>query len=138
MTTKTTNPTCTEAARAYLDAKNASAKKKLVAYIEAKAQASKRVRWARLLTAIQNKDDARLRYYAATGDQRKDAAAALKKAAKPKAAPKRQSAKTRAKAAANAQVDPLGAEARKAIAAAKAAGMSPEAAAAFCAAFLEA
>ena len=136
MTAKTINPTCTEAARAYLDAKSAATKKKLREYIAAKATASKRVRWGRLLAAIEGKDEPRIRYYAATGEERKDAANALRKAAKPKVKPKRESAKTRAKKAANENVDPLGKEAREAIAAAKAAGMKPEQAAAFCAAFL--
>lgn len=142
--TTSTNLSCPQAAQAYMDAKTAKVRTEIAAYIKAKADVSKRVRWSRLHAAVEAKDEARLRYYAATGAAKRDAANALKNPPKgaPKAKPapkaKRQSAKARAKAAAVANVDPLGDAARAAIAAAKGAGLNPEQAAAFAAMYLEA
>ena len=99
-----TNLSCSEAAQAYLDAKTAPAKAKLAKYIAEKAKTASRVRWERLSNAIAAKDNLRVSAYAATGEAKSKAWAAVKAAdapAKPKA--------SKAKAKPAKQAEPAGA-----------------------------
>ena len=97
---KSTNLSCSEAAQAYLAAKTAPAKAKLVALIAEKSKTSSRVRWERLHNAILAKDTARVAAYAATGEAKSKAWAAVKAADSPAPAkPKASKPKAKAKPA---------------------------------------
>lgn len=152
----TTNLSAQAAAAAVLAAKGPKAKADLVAYIAAKATASKRLRWQRLHTAVLAGDKARIAYYAATGEAKGEALKALKPVAKaepkpePKPAPKAAPAKAAKPKAVAAPAkgrapktvsapNPQALDARMAelMAAAHAAGLhTPELAAAFVSAFM--
>ena len=139
----TTNLSAQATAAAYIAAKGPKARGELLAYTAAKAKASARKRWARLHAAMLAGDADRLRYYAATGEAKREAVQALRAATTPaKPAPKARKAPAKAKAtpakARNtpAKATPLEQEAERIAAAAKQAGLSPERAAALMAAFL--
>ena len=102
-----TNLSCSEAAQAYIAAKSAAKKRDLVAYIAEKAKASGRVRWERLRDAIAAKDTLRVAAYAATGEAKSKAWAAVKAAETP--APKPKASKPKAKAKPAKQAEPAGA-----------------------------
>jgi hypothetical protein len=98
MTNATTRMSAREAAAKFLAAKSAKAKTTVRDYVAACASTSKRVRWGNLLSAIDANDLARVQAYAAVGEAKREAWAAVKAAnapAKPKATP----AKAKAKAA---------------------------------------
>jgi hypothetical protein len=98
MTNATTRMSAREAATKFLAAKSAKAKTTVRDYVAACASTSKRVRWGNLLSAIDANDLARVQAYAAVGEAKREAWAAVKAAnapAKPKATP----AKAKAKAA---------------------------------------
>ena len=97
-----TNLSCSEAAQAYIAAKSAAAKAKLAKYIAAKAETSSRVRWERLSDAIAAKDNLRVAAYAATGEAKSKAWAAVKAADAP-AKPKASKPKAKAKPAKQAE-----------------------------------
>lgn len=101
------NLTCSEAAQAYLDAKGAPAKAKLAKYIAEKSKTSSRVRWERLSDAIAAKDNLRVAAYAATGEAKSKAWAAVKAA--DATAPKPKASKPKAKAKPAKQAEPAGA-----------------------------
>lgn len=101
--------TCTQIAAAYKAAKSAATKRELRAYVAERAEKSARKRWGRLLAAIDANDASRIAYYAATGDEKRAAAATLKAAAKPAAKapaakPARNTRKAPAKPAADADL----------------------------------
>jgi len=77
-----------QCAQAYVDAKTASAKKKILTQVGAKAKTSKRVRWSRLHADMVAGDETRI-LARATGDwskvERKPAKAKPTASAKPKA-----------------------------------------------------
>lgn len=110
-----TNLTCAQAAQSYLDATTAPAKAKLAKYIADKAASSKRVRWERLLAAVQAGDVARIQYRAAPDAAGRKAALANFSAiapakagyAKPKAS--KPKAKVAAKPKADTPADPMAA-----------------------------
>lgn len=85
-----TNPnfSAKEAANAYAKAKTAKKREEILAYVKARAEASKRLRWARLLDDITKGDKTRINARA-TGDW---------SAVKPKAAAKPKATKAKAKA----------------------------------------
>lgn len=98
MTNATTRMSAREAAAKFLAAKSAKGKTTVRDYVAACASTSKRVRWGNLLSAIDANDLARVQAYAAVGEAKREAWAAVKAAnapAKPKATP----AKAKAKAA---------------------------------------
>lgn len=100
---KSTNLSCSEAAQAYLAAKPAAKKAELVALIAAKSKTSSRVRWERLHNAILAKDTARVAAYAATGEAKSKAWAAVKAAETPAPKPKASKPKAKAKPAKQAE-----------------------------------
>ena len=85
-----TNPnfSAKEAANAYAKAKTAKKREEILAYVKARAEASKRLRWARLLDDITKGDKTRINARA-TGDW---------SAVKPKADAKPKATKAKAKA----------------------------------------
>lgn len=102
MTKATTRMSAREAAAKFLAAKSAKGKATVRDYVAACASTSKRVRWGNLLSAIDANDLARVQAYAAVGEAKREAWAAVKAAeapAKPKAAPAKPKAKAKAKAA---------------------------------------
>lgn len=106
-----TNLTCAQAAQSYLDATTAPAKAKLAKYIADKAASSKRVRWERLLAAVQAGDVARIQYRAAPDAAGRKAALANFSAIAPAKAkqPKAAKAKAVAKPKADTPADPMAA-----------------------------
>jgi hypothetical protein len=91
------NKSAREYATAYVNAKTATTRKKLTAEVLARADVSKRKRWANLAKAMADGDLARVAAYAAEGEAKREAWAAVRAAnapAKPKASakPKRKSA----------------------------------------------
>lgn len=98
-----TNFSCSEAAQAYIAAKSAAAKAKLAKYIAEKAKTSSRVRWERLSDAIAAKDNLRVAAYAATGEAKSKAWAAVKAADAPAPKPKASKPKAKAKPAKQAE-----------------------------------
>ena len=96
-----TNPnfSAKEAANAYAKAKTAKAREEILAYVKARAEASKRLRWQHLLDDITKGDKSRIKARA-TGDW---SAVKPKAAAKPKAKP---AAKAKAKPVANTPASP--------------------------------
>ena len=90
-----TNPnfSAKEAANAYAKAKTAKAREEILAYVKARAEASKRLRWQHLLDDITKGDKSRIKARA-TGDW---------SAVKPKAKP---AAKAKAKPVANTPASP--------------------------------
>lgn len=89
-TAKTIRMSATEAAQAWLKAKSVTAKKQISDFVAARAAESSRVRWTRLAKAMAEGDQARVKYYSATGEAKRAIAADLKAAkapAKPKASP---------------------------------------------------
>jgi len=99
------NKSAREYATAYVNAKTAATRKKITAEVVARADVSKRARWANLAKAMTNGDNARVAAYAAQGEAKREAWAAVRAAnapAKPKAQPK---AKAKAKAPAKAKSD---------------------------------
>lgn len=97
-----TNPNLSakEAANAYAKAKSAKKREEILAYVKARAEASKRVRWQRLLDDITNGDKTRINARA-TGDWSAVKRDEPKADAKPKAA-----TKAKAKPAANTPASP--------------------------------
>lgn len=90
MTTKTTQTTLVtlrDYAGAFLSAKTAKAKAEVANLVAARASTSKRARWANFAKAVAAGDLARVTAYAAEGDAKRDAWAAVRAAtpAKPKA-----------------------------------------------------
>lgn len=108
----TPNRSASALAQAYMGAKTAKAKQAIADEVAARASVSKRLRWGRLADAIANGDELRIAAYAATGEAKSQAWAAVKAAEKPaakaKPAPKRK-AKPAAKAKANASAPDLSA-----------------------------
>lgn len=101
----TINRSASALAAAYTAAKSAKGKKTIRDEVAARAQTSKRLRWGRLLAAIDAGDDARVAAYAATGEAKSQAWAAVKaaeapapKVAKRKAPAKRKPAAAKPKA----------------------------------------
>lgn len=103
----TINRSASALAAAYTAAKSAKAKKDIRDEVAARAQTSKRLRWGRLLAAIDAGDAARVAAYAATGEAKSQAWAAVKAAEAP--APKAKAPAKRKPAAAKpkAQADDL-------------------------------
>ena len=86
------NKSAREYATAYVNAKTATTRKKITAEVVARASVSKRKRWANLAKAMTDGDNARVAAYAAEGEAKREAWAAVRAAnapAKPKAQPKR-------------------------------------------------
>lgn len=99
MTNTTTRMSAREAAAKFLAAKSAKGKTTVRDYVAACASTSKRVRWGNLLAAIDANDLARVQAYAAVGEAKREAWAAVKAAnapAKPKATPAKPKAKAKA------------------------------------------
>lgn len=101
----TINRSASALAAAYIAAKSAKGKKTIRDEVAARAQTSKRLRWGRLLAAIDAGDAARVAAYAATGEAKSQAWAAVKaaeapapKVAKRKAPAKRKPAAAKPKA----------------------------------------
>ena len=89
------NKSAREYATAYVNAKTATTRKKLTTEVLARADVSKRKRWANLAKAMADGDLARVAAYAAEGEAKREAWAAVRAAnapAKPKASAKRKSA----------------------------------------------
>lgn len=74
-------------AQAYVGTKSAQKRKEILALVQAKTQASKRVRWVHLAKAMADGDLQRVSAYAAEGEAKREAWAAVRASApaKPKA-----------------------------------------------------
>ena len=100
----TPNRSASALAAAYTAAKSAKAKKDIRDEVAARAETSQRLRWGRLLAAIDSGDGLRVAAYAATGKAKSQAWAAVKAAeapapkAKAKAPAKRKPAAAKPKA----------------------------------------
>ena len=100
----TPNRSASALAAAYIAAKSAKAKKDIRDEVAARAETSQRLRWGRLLAAIDSGDGLRVAAYAATGKAKSQAWAAVKAAeapapkAKAKAPAKRKPAAAKPKA----------------------------------------
>ena len=100
----TPNRSASALAAAYIAAKSAKAKKDIRDEVAARAETSQRLRWGRLLAAIDSGDGLRVAAYAATGEAKSQAWAAVKAAeapapkAKAKAPAKRKPAAAKPKA----------------------------------------
>jgi hypothetical protein len=101
----TINRSASALAAAYIAAKSAKGKKTIRDEVAARAQTSKRLRWGRLLEAIDSGDGLRVAAYAATGEAKSQAWAAVKaadaSAPKAKAPAKRKPAAAKPKAQAD-------------------------------------
>ena len=96
----TINRSASALAAAYIAAKSAKGKKTIRDEVAARAQTSKRLRWGRLLAAIDAGDSARVAAYAATGEAKSQAWAAVKAAEAPAPKAKRKAPAKRKPAAA--------------------------------------
>jgi hypothetical protein len=101
----TINRSASELAAAYTAAKSAKGKKTIRDEVAARKETSKRLRWGRLLEAIDSGDGLRVAAYAATGEAKSQAWAAVKaadaSAPKAKAPAKRKPAAAKPKAQAD-------------------------------------
>lgn len=107
----TTLATSRDHAAAWTSTKSAQAKKDIHAQVVAKSKTSKRVRWVNLAKAMAEGDNLRVNAYAAIGEAKSQAWAAVKaasapaKVAKPKAAKVAKPTRAPAKPKANATPD---------------------------------
>ena len=96
----TINRSASALAAAYIAAKSAKGKKTIRDEVAARTETSKRLRWGRLLAAIDAGDAARVAAYAATGEAKAQAWAAVKAAEAPAPKAKRKAPAKRKPAAA--------------------------------------
>ncbi len=101
----TTLATSRDHAAAWTSTKSAQAKKDIHAQVVAKSKTSKRVRWANLAKAMAEGDNLRVNAYAAIGEAKSQAWAAVKAANAPASAPAKPKAKAAPKPKADATPD---------------------------------
>ena len=101
----TTLATSRDHAAAWTSTKSAQAKKDIHAQVVAKSKTSKRVRWVNLAKAMAEGDNLRVNAYAAIGEAKSQAWAAVKAANAPASAPAKPKAKAKAKAAPKPKAD---------------------------------
>lgn len=101
----TTLATSRDHAAAWTSTKSAQAKKDIHAQVVAKSKTSKRVRWVNLAKAMAEGDNLRVKAYAAIGEAKSQAWAAVKAANAPASAPAKPKAKAKAKAAPKPKAD---------------------------------
>ena len=101
----TTLATSRDHAAAWTSTKSAQAKKDIHAQVVAKSKTSKRVRWVNLAKAMAEGDNLRVNAYAAIGEAKSQAWAAVKAANAPASAPAKPKAKAAPKPKADATPD---------------------------------
>ena len=102
----TTLATSRDHAAAWISTKSVQAKKDIHAQVVAKSKTSKRVRWVNLAKAMAEGDNLRVKAYAAIGEAKSQAWAAVKAANAPASAPaKPKAAPAKAKAAPKPKAD---------------------------------